>query len=570
MRMPVRIKLVAGFGLIILIMIGMSWMAYNSFLQVGNVNQEALGKMEDVVFAFEKEVDHVVWLSLLADSFILGQAFTGQLNHRECDFGRWYYQTANDPNFLQTPADFRGVFAAIEEPHRRLHESAIEIVAYLEQVDNEEAYNQAIVIYRDSTQNYMVRLRGYLEQLKTIYRREADVAVGAAQTEQETAQQVILMATLFALLLALGATFIINRAISRPIGMVVGFLREIAEQGGDLTQRITVKSKDELGDLAHWFNLFIQKLHDIIYSVSISSETVTAASSEITQGNQDLSQRTEEQASSLEEVSSTIQEISSGLQLSAQNANNADKISKETVAKVQEGDRVVNEMAAAMKDITTGSKEIAEIIGTVNDIAFQTNLLALNAAVEAARAGEQGKGFAVVAAEVRNLAGRAAESAKEIERLIKGSITNVDRGNQLMDQTKSVLHEIITNNTRTGDLVAEIASAIGEQSTSVEEIRSALDELNDVTQQNASLVEQIASSSEQMNAEAEKLDQTVGQFILADKDEQRTQVKRNQSGTAQKNNTSGLKQKQRNVDRFVAASADSNDLDFNTSDFEKF
>ncbi|NMB35793.1 MAG: HAMP domain-containing protein, partial [Firmicutes bacterium] len=310
--------------------------------------------------------------------------------------------------------------------------------------------------------------------------------------------------------------FAVALTIIRPVQKVNNLTVKLAE--GDFTTEAEVASEDEIGQMAQNINNTVQALRTTLQHVQAAADNVSHASDEISVGNQDLSQRTEEQASSLEEIASTIEEIASSLEASSAHSMEADNLSNRTLESVQRGENVVGEMQGAMSEITQGNQEIAEIIAKVNDIAFQTNLLALNAAVEAARAGEQGRGFAVVAAEVRNLAGHSAESAKEIEKLIKDSIVRVDKGNSLMDETEKVLQEIIENTQKTSDVVGEIASSLKEQSSAAGDIRSAVEELNQVTQQNASLVEEIASSSENMNSEAVELADQVSFFKLSSND----------------------------------------------------
>ena len=320
----------------------------------------------------------------------------------------------------------------------------------------------------------------------------------------------------FCTLLIAGLAYYIAQTVIRPVQKVSDLTLKLAE--GDFTTEAEVASEDEIGQMALNINNTVQALRTTLQHVQAAADNVSHASDEISVGNQDLSQRTEEQASSLEEIASTIEEIASSLEASSAHSMEADNLSNRTLESVQRGENVVGEMQGAMSEITQGNQEIAEIIAKVNDIAFQTNLLALNAAVEAARAGEQGRGFAVVAAEVRNLAGHSAESAKEIEKLIKDSIVRVDKGNSLMDETEKVLQEIIENTQKTSDVVGEIASSLKEQSSAAGDIRSAVEELNQVTQQNASLVEEIASSSENMNSEAVELADQVSFFKLSSND----------------------------------------------------
>ena len=364
-----------------------------------------------------------------------------------------------------------------------------------------------------------------------------------------------------AVLIAVLAYFI-AMAIVRPVQKISDLTKVLAE--GDFTARADITSKDEIGQMADNLNRTIDSLSETLTRVREASDNVSHASAEISSGNQDLSQRTEEQASSLEEVSSTIEEVTASLESSSANAAEANNLSRGTLESVRQGEAVVQDMQSAMTEITRGSQEISEIISTVNDIAFQTNLLALNAAVEAARAGEQGRGFAVVAAEVRNLAGRSAESAKEIEKLIKDSIVRVEKGNTLMGDTEQVLQKIVTNTQKTSDVVGEIAASLREQSTASGDIRAAIEELNQVTQQNASLVEEIASSSENMNSEAVELSDKVSFFKLSTNGYKRLEQKPVTVKQVENGNKMSFK---KNNGSAVSVGAE---LELREEDFEKF
>lgn len=362
--------------------------------------------------------------------------------------------------------------------------------------------------------------------------------------------------------------FAVAGTIVRPVQKMSNLTEKLAE--GDFTVKAEIVNRDEIGQMAAHLNHTIQILSETLQKVQEASNNVSHASSEISTGNQDLSQRTEEQASSLEEIASTIEEISSSLETSSVNAGEAERLAKGTVGNVHRGEKAVKDMQQAMEEITRGSQEIAEIIATVNDIAFQTNLLALNAAVEAARAGEQGRGFAVVAAEVRNLAGRAAESAKEIEKRIKDSIDRVDKGNLLINETENVLQEIVVNAEKADDGIGEIAAALLELATAVKDIRDAIEELNQVTQQNASLVEEIASSSENMNSEAVELAEQVGFFKISENMYQTPQERLKKEAVKPLHEINNHSRKNNGDARPVAQPAFEKDFHFNQEEFEKF
>ncbi len=276
--------------------------------------------------------------------------------------------------------------------------------------------------------------------------------------------------------------FMVSRKIKINIGKCVDVVNDLSE--GDLTGRVKLNQKDEIGQLGMAINKSMDDMERLIASVINSSQTLAQAVEQISSGNQNLSQRTSEQATSVEEIASTIEETAATVN---QNANNS-----------QEANGIAKSSVEAIMNINEKSRKIVDIITVINDIAFQTNLLSLNAAVEAARAGDQGRGFAVVAAEVRNLAQRSGTSAKEIETLIKDTVESVQIGTEMV------------NNVST--LVNEITLATDEQRQGIDQINSAITQMDTVTQQNASLVEETAAASEEMGNQAQELRERVSLF----------------------------------------------------------
>ena len=310
---------------------------------------------------------------------------------------------------------------------------------------------------------------------------------------------------------------VLGLAIARSVlGQLGGEPRVVidamqAVSRGDLGQHLRAAHGDSLiGQMQS----MVDSLRTTIGQVRESIESITTAAGEIAQGNHDLSGRTEQAASSLQETASSMEEMSGAVGQSADTAKQANQLAVSAVAAAQRGGEVVGQVTDSMQRITDSSRKIADIIGVIDGIAFQTNILALNAAVEAARAGEQGRGFAVVAGEVRLLAQRSAEAAKEIKSLIGASVGNVEQGSTLVDQTGRAMQEIVGSVSRVSDLIGEIAATATEQRDGIQQLNQAVTQLDQMTQQNAALVEESAAAAQSMREQALKLAEAVASFRL--------------------------------------------------------
>jgi methyl-accepting chemotaxis protein len=304
----------------------------------------------------------------------------------------------------------------------------------------------------------------------------------------------------------------ITRGIVRPIRHAVKVARTVAS--GDLSSKIEIRSRDEVGQLSAALKEMNDSLAGIVGKVRGGSDTITQAASEIAAGNRDLSRRTEQQAGTLEETAASMEQLTGTVRLNAEHARQAKQLALSASQLAAQGGVVVTQVVATMESISAGSRKIADIIGVIDSIAFQTNILALNAAVEAARAGEQGRGFAVVAAEVRNLAQRSAAAARDINRLIGASASEVDAGARLVGQAGRTMGEIVGGIERVSCIVSEIAAASGEQLAGILHVNAALVQIDQTTQQNAALVEQAAAAAASMRQQAGELSRAVGIFTL--------------------------------------------------------
>jgi methyl-accepting chemotaxis protein len=315
---------------------------------------------------------------------------------------------------------------------------------------------------------------------------------------------------------AFGFAFVLRLAFGRPMQAMIDRIRDIAEGEGDLTKRLDASAKDELGTMAGWFNTFVAKLESILAEIRRGASEIDAGSTQVSSTSQSVASGASQQAASLEEISASLEEMSAMTDRNAQNAGAAVSRSDDAQERANTCKEQMVRMSEAMGAIKQSSDSIAKVLKVIDEIAFQTNLLALNAAVEAARAGEAGKGFAVVAEEVRNLAGRSAQAARETAAMIEESTTRADRAVSICSDVDSSLRTIVEGTREVNELLAQIASASREQAQGIGQINSGVAELDKVTQQNAGNSEELAAASEQTAAQVASLKQVVGQFRVAE------------------------------------------------------
>ena len=338
-----------------------------------------------------------------------------------------------------------------------------------------------------------------------------------AATQERRAVQIrwwMIVLVLGSFSLALGMAPVLARAVGRPLDQTVALLKDIAEGEGDLTKRLDVKTDDEIGEMARWFNTFMDKLHEIMTQVRHAAARVTEVSQQLSASSQQFSQAAQEQAASLEETAASLEQITGTVKQNADNARQANQLAVGSRTVAEKGGQVVTSAVGAMGEITGASRKIADIITTIDEIAFQTNLLALNAAVEAARAGEQGRGFAVVAAEVRNLAQRSAGAAKEIKALIADSVGKVEAGAHLVNQSGQTLGEIVASVKRVTDIIGEIAEASGQQSVGIDQANKVVIQMDQVVQDSAAQTEELSSTAITLASQAQELQALVARFKL--------------------------------------------------------
>ena len=399
--------------------------------------------------------------------------------------------------------------ARIKEIESRTLPLAVQVVQMRLEKKGDATTQLLLDQVRPAFVEWLARINHFIDLQESMARAESETLVADAKRSG------VLMIVLF--LVALGASVLVawwvSRSITRPIERAVVALDAVAK--GDLDVHLTSDRGDETGRLLTSLQQMVAALRTMVSTVREAGDGIGTASREIATGNQDLSSRTEQQASNLQQTAASMEQMTSVVNQNAENARQANQLALGATQVAAKGGAVVGEVVTTMDQITASSRKIADIIGVIDGIAFQTNILALNAAVEAARAGEQGRGFAVVAAEVRTLAQRSAQAAREIKGLIGESVDKVETGSRLVADAGQTMGEIVQQVKRVSDLIGEITSSTLEQSNGIGQVNQAVTQLDQMTQQNAALVEESAAAAQSLRDQADTLSQAVSVFKLS-------------------------------------------------------
>src|SRR5258706_1075982 len=429
---------------------------------------------------------------------------------RAGSLGRMYDEGRERMSRLGLTASEREILEALNKADKEIDKPFQQALGLSTSFRNEEAAKVLMNEVDPLVQKTLLELN----RLIALQTKANQEATQTAMVNGDRLAATVYVVEAIVLLLAVLIAWTTTRSITGPLAEALGVARRVA--AGDLTSRIEVKGRDEAAELLAALRDMNGGLSRMVAQIRSGAESIAVGAGEVAAGNQQLSSRTEEHASSLEETASTLEEFTTTVRQNAEHAKQASQLAGSASATAEKGGAVVGKVVTTMQEVTASSKRISDIIGVIDGISFQTNILALNAAVEATRTGEQGRGFAVVAAEVRSLAQRSAESAKEIRGLIANSVKGVEAGARLVGEAGKTMDELVGSVEKVAEIMVEIASASHEQSSGIDQINKAITQMDTVVQMNASLVEEATAAATSMAGPATVPERAAAQFRLED------------------------------------------------------